>query len=543
MLGLVDLIIRGGRIVDGIGNPWFRGDVAVVGGQIAALGRLDSMASRNTLAADGLVVCPGFIDAHTHSDLMLLAEPEHEAKLRQGVTTEILGQDGLSYAPLSQGNLRLFRRYLSGLNGDPPREIHCSNVGAFLDQFDRQVAVNVAYLVPHGALRYEVMGMADRRPTMAELHAMEDALSRALTEGAAGLSTALTYPPCVYADADELVALGRVVAAGGGCLVVHLRSTGDNCLDPIREVVGIAERADVAVHISHLKTRAGRHGRACEMVALIEEARDRGLDITFDTYPYGEGSGFLLSLLPGWIFTDGLDALEKKLSSPQTRGELRAYFSGREGIWADTIIAGGRPGRLDGESGKTIAELAAESGRDPVDFVCDLLLEEGLFVSTKSLGGPPEADLVALMRSSAQMVGSDGLLVGRFPHPRAFGTYGRYLGKYVREKKVVRLEDAIRRMTSFPAQRFGLVDRGVLRPGMAADLTVFDPDLVTDRADWDHGRRFTEGVRYVLVNGEIVLDEAGPTGNHPGRALRPGRSRGWNGQFRFDLPGGHITDK
>lgn len=515
----VDLLIKHGCIIDGTGNPRYRGDVAIKDGVIVEMGELSDEIAKRVIDAEDLVVCPGFIDVHTHSDLVLLADPINEAKLRQGVTTEILGQDGLSYAPLSASSLKFMRHYLSGLNGNPKIEIRGVSVKQFLRQF--RASVNVAYLVPHGALRLEAMGMDDRPPTKRELAFMQQACAKALSDGAVGLSTALAYAPCTYASTEELISLNEVVAQYNGCFVVHLRNIGDNCLDPIREIIEIGRESGVACHISHLKPRKGHFGRAEAMVQLIHDANEAGLDLTFDAYPYGQSGGFLLSLLPAWVFSMGFPNLIQFLSLKTTRDRIQQEFLKKDPAWQQTIIAG--VGNASHSAvGSSIAEYAASLGLHPVDAVCNLLVEHGLAVATRGNDGPPEADLETIMKSPVGMISSDGLMVGSSPHPRGFGTYGRILGRYVREREFMSLEEAIHKMTALPAKRFALTDRGQLRVGMAADIAIFDPESIIDRATIDDGRRYTTGVHYVIVNGQVVLDKQGPTGSLPGSRLKAG---------------------
>jgi N-acyl-D-amino-acid deacylase len=515
-----DLLIAGGRVIDGTGNPGYVGDVGVRGDTIAAVGHLPGATATRRIDADGLVVCPGFIDMHVHSDVMLLADPRHEAKVRQGVTTELLGQDGLSYAPLTPANLRRVRRYLAGLNGDPPIAWDWSSVAEFLDRFDRQVAVNVAYLAPHNALRIEALGWAARTATDAELARMADLADAALADGAFGFSTGLTYAPNCWSDTRELIAIGRAVACRGGIYVTHLRDQGDGVLDPIREALEIGERAGLPVHLSHLKaSRLGRSAPVEDVIALLESARARGLDVTFDSYPYLAGSSMLHAVLPLWLSEGGPEALLARLRDPTIRDRLRAEFARQPPRWERLVVAAVRTERHRRLEGRTLAETFG--GRDPVDALCDLLLAEELGVAHVALADG-EAEVRRLLAHPLQMVGSDALLIGGRPNPRTYGTFPRFLGRYARDLGLLRLEDAVRHVTSFPAQRLGLTDRGLLRPGCKADLVVFDPGALIDRATFEQPRRFPVGIAWVLVNGQPVVTPAGHTGATPGRALRKG---------------------
>lgn len=522
---MYDLIFRNVRIVDGSGSPWYRADLAVSGDRIAAIGRLEGAEAARVIEGGDDVLAPGFIDLHVHSDLQLLAEPRHEPKIFQGVTTELLGQDGLSYAPISPEKLPLLRRFLSGLNGDPPIAWDWSTVGEYLAKFDRRVAPNVAYLIPLCAVRVEVMGFAARRATPAEVRQMQALIDQGMRDGAVGLSTGLTYPVNAWADTDELVELCTTVARHGGIYVTHMRYTlGDGLHEPIEEAIAIGERAGLPTHISHFKgVRSGV--RDVEgALALVERARDRGLDVTLDAYPYNAGSSMLQALLPMWVHEGGPERVLERIADPAVRDRIRAELRARPPAWADyTIAAVGSPKNRALE-GRVVAELIAESGKDPVDWLCDLLLEEDLRVSYRQVDGQTEEDISAVLRHPATMIGSDGLHLGSAVHRRTYGTFVRVLGRYVRELGVLRLEEAVRKMTAAPAARIGAADRGLLRPGLRADLVLFDPARVAERATWEQPRQLADGVRCVVVNGALVLDEGTHTGATPGRALKRGMS-------------------
>ncbi len=519
---MVDLLFRDARVVDGTGNPWYRADVAVAEGRIVAVSRHLQLSSTRTIETKDLVLAPGFVDMHTHSDIMLLAEPRHEAKVCQGVTLELLGQDGLSYAPVAPEVLAQIRRHLSGLNGDPAGvEWDWTSVDSFLDRFDRHVAVNVAYLVPHNAVRLGAMGWERRKPSPRELDRMRGLVGEGMQAGACGLSTGLTYAPNLWADTDELVALCDVVARYGGIFVTHMRGHGDGLLDPIRESLDICERAGLPLHISHLKAaRLTSRRNVRGVIDLIDEARARGLDVTFDSYQYAAGSSMLHAQLPDWVHEGGPDCELTRLQSPEARSQIRKEWSTRAPDWSQLTVASVRNRASQWVEGRTLKSLIQGSGCDAVDFVCNLLVDEGLAVSYVSNASLSEDDLRALLLHPAQMAGSDGLLLGSRPHPRTYGTFARVLQRYVREEKALRLEEAIRKFTSLPAQRLGLSHRGLIKPGMTADIVVFDPDTVTEAATWQHPRRLASGISYLVVNGSLVLDGGRHTDALPGRALR-----------------------
>ncbi|HEX8969708.1 MAG TPA: D-aminoacylase [Chloroflexota bacterium] len=518
----VNLLFRNARIVDGTGNPWYRADVAVADGQICGIGHaLEAEAAREIDVADR-VLAPGFIDMHAHSDATLLAEPRHEPKVFQGVTTDLIGQDGLSYAPVTAPVLDQIRRHLAGLNGDPAAiGWDWTSVGSFLDRFHQHVSVNVAFLVPHNAVRIGAMGWEQRTATAAELDCMRQLVAEGMQDGGFGLSTGLTYPPNEWSNTEEMVALCEVAARYGGIYVTHMRGQGDGLLEPLRESIDIARRAGLPLHISHLKSsRLGSARKLEEVIALLDGARAQGLDVTFDSYQYNAGSSMLHSQLPSWMHVGGPDAEIQRLQSPAVRQQLRELWHARPPAWTRLHIGSVASDARQWMEGQTLSTLIERSGKDEVDFVCDLLLEENLAVSHVSQGGDTPDDLRELLLQPLQMMGSDGLLIGGHLHPRTYGTFARVLQKYVREDRVLRLEEAIRKFASFPAQRLGLTDRGVVKPGMRADLVVFDPEGVCENATYEQPRLVASGFTYVAVNGALVLDQGVHTGATPGHALR-----------------------
>jgi N-acyl-D-amino-acid deacylase len=526
---MLDVLIRGGRVIDGAGNPWFAADVGLVGGRIAAVGRMAEEPAARIIDAEGMVVCPGFVDMHTHSDLQLLANPGHEAKVCQGVTLEVLGQDGLSYAPVTDAVLEQLRRQLAGWNDDPPGfDWSWRTVGEYLDRLDEGIAVNAAYLVPHGTLRMCAMGTENRPPTAEELEAMRRLLAEGLEQGAVGLSAGLTYTPGMYADDDELVALCEVLREHGGFYCPHHRNYGLHALQAYADSVEIARRAGVPLHLAHAHLGYDvNKGRAPELLALIDDARADGVDVTLDTYPYLAGATYLHAFLPSWVHEGGGAATIERLRETALRERLRVELeeTGSDGFhdipmdWSIVVISNGR------FVGRSIAEAAAAEGKRPVDFLCDLLVEEELAVSCIVHIGNEE-NVRTIMTHPSHTAGSDGILVGDRPHPRSYGTFPRYLAVYVRELGILTWEQAIRKMTSLAAQRLGFGDRGLLRPGLAADVVCLDPEVVRDTATYEEPRRLPEGIPYVIVNGRLVVDDGRRTDELPGRALRAPLRRG-----------------
>ena len=523
---MLDLLIAGGQIVDGTGNPGFYGAVGVEGERVRVLrGDLAGVEATRVLDATGRIVCPGFIDMHAHSGLVLLAEPHHEPKVRQGVTTEVIGIDGCSYAPFhSPDDFRRFVEINAGLDGCPPLPGRWATVEQYLDQFTQRVAVNVVYLVGNSPLRIGAMGWEDRPPTPAELANLTALLRVAMEEGAWGMSTGLDYPPGSYADTAELTHLSREAARLGGIYHTHVRySLGDRFLDPFREAIEIGRRSGVATHITHFYQRTTAPGGARRMLGLVEDAREEGLDVTFDGYPYAFSSTRLNIIIPQWAFDGGLERLRENLRSPEARARMKTEMGPRAASWQEMWVTHFKRPEHHRYEGRSLAEVAEMRGQEVVDAVCDLLLLEDQQISYVSAG----ADTTTLPRFVSHplyMVGSDAVLIGEYPSPRTYGTFPIILAEYVREERLIALPDAIRKMTSFPAQRIGLPDRGLLRDGFKADVVVFDAQTVKAPATRTRPKQFPVGIDYVVVNGKVVVDQGRHTGVLAGRALRRGRA-------------------
>lgn len=523
---MLDLLIAGGLIVDGTGNPGYYGAVGVEGERVRLFrGALDGVRAHRTLDATGRVVCPGFIDMHAHSGLVILAEPRHEPKVRQGVTTEVIGIDGCSYAPFhAAADLERFIELNSGLDGCPPLPGRWSTVEQYLDLFTERVAVNVVYLVGNSPLRVCAVGWDARRPSGAELANQRALLRTAMEEGAWGLSTGLDYPPGSYADTDELVALSEEAARLGGIYHTHVRyGLGDRFLDPFREAITIGRQAGIPTHITHFYQRTTAPGGAARMLALVEDAREEGLDVTFDGYPYAYSSTRLNIVIPQWAFDGGVEALRRNLADPEARARMKREVSPRAASWSEMWITHLKRPEHHRFEGRSLAEVAELMGLDVVDAVCELLLREDQQVSYVSAGANT-ATLPRFVGHPLYMVGSDAVLIGEYPSPRTYGTFPLILAEFVREERWLALPDAIRKMTSFPAQRLGLPDRGLLRDGFKADIVVFDPRTVKAPATRQEPRQFPVGIEHVVVNGRVVVEHGRHTGVLAGRALRRGRA-------------------
>ena len=523
---MLDLLIKDGLIIDGTGNPGYLGAVGVEGDTVRILrGDISSVGAAMTIDAAGRVVCPGFIDihshSHSHSALVVLSQPRHEPKVHQGVTTELIGVDVNSYAPFrSPEDFLRFLQLNSGLDGNPPLPGRWSTVHEYLLMYDRNVAINIAYILGNSPIRIGTVGWTDSPASPADLANMRSLIREAMEEGAFGMSTGLDYPPGAYASTDELVELSTQVAALGGIYHAHVRyRLGDRFLDPFREAIEIGRRSGVPVHMTHLFRRAEGPGGGRRLLELIEDARDEGLDVTFDSFPGVYSSTRLLIMFPNWAHDGGPDKLKEVLKSEDARKRLRAEVAPRAPTWEDLWLTNFARPQNQPYEGKSVAHLASARGQHPVDMMCDLLLEENLqtcYVSSRIDGG----SVPDFIGHPLSMVGSDALLLGDFPTPRTYGCYPSILAE-VREEKRMSLDTAIRKMTSFPAQRLGIPDRGILLDGMKADITIFDPETVSAPATRTSPRQLPVGIEYVIVNGVVVVDQGKHTGALPGRALSP----------------------
>ena len=521
---MLDVLIKDGLVIDGTGNPGFYAAVGIENERVAILrGALDGVEARRVIDATGRVVCPGFIDMHAHSGLVILAEPRHEPKVRQGVTTELIGIDGCSYAPFtSHDDFLRFVEMNSGLDGCPPLPGRWSTVEQYLDMFTQRVAVNVAYIIGNSPLRICAMGWHNVPATPAQLANQRALLRTGMEEGAFGVSTGLDYPPGSYADTAELIELSREAQRLGGIYHTHVRySLGDRFLDPFREALDIGRGSDIPIHITHFYHRTTSPGGASRMLDLVEDARDEGLDVTFDSYPYPLSSTRLTIMVPQWAHDGGVERLKAVLATERDR--LRKDMQPRAGTWDDMWLTHFKHQHNHRFEGRSIAQVADMMDKDPVDAICDLLLAEDLQVSYVSAGGNAST-LPKFVSHPLSMVGSDALLIGDYPSPRTYGTFPIILAEFVREERFMALPDAIRKMTSFPAQRLGLPDRGLLRDGFKADVVVFDPHRVKAPATRKQPKQFPIGIDYVLVNGKVVVDGGQHTGVLAGRALRRGRA-------------------
>ncbi len=525
-----DILIRGGLVYDGSGTPGAPGDVAIRDGRITAIGPRIEQPAGKTIDATGLAVAPGFIDIKTHSDFTLPINPKAESKVRQGVTTEIIGHCGFSVAPCLPGKVELLKDYLSpSAPWTPFREL---TFPQYLDSFPN-TSVNAGMLVGHNTLRLMTMGMSDREPSASEQDQMIDLLEQGLRAGALGLSSGLFTPPGSYAKPAEMHALGRVLKAHNAAYFTHLRDESDHVLDAVQEAIDVAQACRVHVEIVHFKCSGlNNWGKAGTALAMIADAKARGLDIDCDAYPYAAGSNPLKNLLPQWVQAGGVPAMLKRLKQPEVRAKIAADID-RDGLnnWGripswDCVQISISP-NLPQYSGRTLLSLATERGHDPVDTLCDYLVDDqgATRVLVTSIS---EDDIETIVASPMALVGSDGNCVAPYgqvgkgmPHPRFYGTFPRILHHYVRERGALPLELAIHKMTGATARALKLSDRGLLKEGYCADVAVFDPADFQDRATYADPHQFPSGARtMVIVNGVMVVENAKHTEALPGTVLR-----------------------
>ena len=525
---MYDLLIKNGKVISGAGNPWYLADVAVKDGVIVRIGHIDNAGAERTIDAAGLFVAPGFIDGHSHSDLFLLANPKAEQKIMQGITTENIGLDGLSVAPINETDIPDWRTHLSGLAGNPPLNWKWRSLADHLDAVDEsKPSINVSSYVGLGAVRLKVMGMTTRPATPEEIERMKREIAEAMEQGARGVSTGLIYPPCVYQSKEEMAALCQAAAQYGGIFDVHLRSESDNLLEAIDEVVDIGRRSGIAVHITHFKSMGRDNwGKAGAALEKIDRLRTEGLDITLAQYPYTAGSTMLHAILPPWFHAEGPEKMIDRLANNRRSVKEAIYENfdwenyNRKVEWEDIFISSVESEANKKYEGKHLIAIASEMGlTDPVDAACNLLVDEKLAVGMVTFC-MSEEDVIEIMKHPTVCFITDGLLGGAKPHPRVYGSMPRILGRYVREKRVLSLEEAVRKMTSASAQRLGLRGKGLIEENYDADITIFNAETVIDKATYEEPRQFPEGISFVIVNGEVVVENGRHTGASPGKTIR-----------------------
>ncbi len=527
---MLELLIAGGTVVDGTGRGGFRADVGISDGHIVAIRDLSGAGARHRIDAAGMTVSPGFIDTHTHSEGDLLTDPQHAYGILQGITTELLGIDGMSYSPLSPENYRAYRRWLGGLLGHPPEDLDMSTVTAFRGHYDRRVAVNTGYLVPAATVRLEAVGFRDVPLSGESMTAARRLVAEGIGQGAVGLSMGGAYYPGPWYTTEELVELCEVVADAGAVFMCEPRRANPARAfsgGGVEEAIEIARRSGAKLHLAHFRTSAESAGRVDDLMEPVDRAKAQGVDVTLDIYPYPTGASIPVSFLPAWAQEGGPDEIVERLRDAALRDRIVEHIEGgsempamlEEGVL--TFVRG-----APDLEGLTFGDVAALRGQSPARAICDLLVETDLAVGW--LIAPPRStalwrqvsrDCMALLARDDYMVCSDHTPAGSMPHPRCYGAFPRILGRLRRQFGGLTLEQVVHRMTARPAGRFGLVDRGVIREGAYADLVVFDPEQVIDTATYDDPRQHPVGISHVVVNGQLAVEGGRPTGVLAGRAV------------------------
>jgi len=534
-----DVIIRNGHILDGSGNPWYAADIGIKGDRIAAIGKLDGLQAGRVIDASGQIVSPGFIDMLGQSEYPLLIDNRSISKLAQGITTEITGEGG-SIAPQNAKTLASLKPFLDQYK----LVVDWTTLDGYFKRLEKQgTPINIGTYVGAAQVREAVIGDDDRAPTPAELEQMKQLVADAMKDGALGVSTALIYPPGHYAKTDELIELAKVAAQFNGIYATHMRSEGTSEMAAIDEAIRIGKEAGVPVEIFHLKVSGKpRWGSMPKVVEKIQGARDQGLDIRADQYPYVAGGTALAASLPPWVANGGTEKLLERLRDPKIRerikGEMTADHADWENLYVDCgggsgiMLAGVVNSSLKKYNGKMVSEMAAAEHKPELDALFDFILADQAQTGALYFMAS-EQDLLYGLKQPWTSIGLDasetaldGPLYEPFNHPRAFGSMSRFLGRYVRDQKLMPMEEAIRKITSMPAQREHLLNRGLIKIGFYADITVFDPAIIVDEATYQEPNQLSKGVDYVLVNGQIEFEHGSLTGAKAGRALR---GQGWTG--------------
>jgi len=534
MASSYDLVIKGGQVIDGTGNPWFKKDIGITEGKIKRVGHIADNASK-TIEAKGMVVSPGFVDLHSHDDFGILAYPNAESHIMQGVATSVVGNCGLSLAPLNPDNLALLKRYLSSfLEDSKDYGWEWRTLREYYEKVEGEgISLNLAPLVGQGTVRLAVKGFDSNEASKEEMNEMKKLIAQGLEDGAFGMSTGLVYPPGSYSSTKELIELASVLRKYGAIYTTHMRNEGDRLMESLEEAIRIGEENDIPVEISHHKV-AGRSnwGKVNATLRVMEQARQRGVEVNCDVYPYTAGSTTITVILPIWTLEGGIPKMLERLKDKEVRerikkenteGTVSRFNVMKNAGWDRIVIAGCAPKKE--YEGKSLEEILKERNRfdNPYEGVFDLLLEiEGN--ATIIMFSMDEDDVKTVMSSPLSSLISDSSATapstGGKPHPRGYGTFPRVLGKYVREEKLLTLEEAIRKMTSLPATKIGLESRGIIKEGFWADVVIFDPATIKDKATFDNPHQYPEGINYVIVNGQVVVDHGRLTGVRPGKVLR-----------------------
>lgn len=514
-----DLIIKAGTVIEGTGSAERKADVAITGDTIKAIGELPNGAAISEINAEGKIVCPGFIDIHTHTDTSLLVNPRAESKIHQGVTTEIGGNCGGSIAPIGKNTLKQVQESVKKYG----IEVDWRDMDEFLAKLEQmKIGINYATYVGNGTVRSLVMGFGERKPTEAEMKKMKAEVHKAMSQGAMGLSTGLIYTPSLYADTAEILELAKIASQHNGIYASHIRGEDSTLFEAIQEAITIGEKAQIGVQIAHLKASGEKNwGKAARALEMIDEARNRGVDVTADRYPYLAGSTGMDFLLPTWVKDGGKEMMIQRLKEPQTCSRIKSHLNSlakeTQDYWDKIILC---------TDGSTIAEASKKRDMEPVDFICQFLIENAGNISICHFSMCQE-DTDLIIKHPQVMIASDssarapyGKLRTGKPHPRGYGTFPRAVQEYVKERKVVDLPEMIRKMTSMPAVRMGLMRRGQIKEGYYADICVFNYDTIKDNASYAQPHQYPSGIEYVLVNGQVVISRGKHTGSLPGKVIR-----------------------
>ena len=529
-----DIIIKNAEIIDGRGAPTYRGDLAIEDQRISAVGDLSQSGAKNIIDAEGCALAPGFIDMHSHADFSLPVWPTADSMLHQGITTAVVGQCGLSPAPLLNETRDEVVSALTGFFGEFVKDVpwqEWSSVGDYLAFLShRGISLNVLQLAGQGIIRASVLGFGEGRADKDQMAKMKNLVDEAMADGAIGLSTGLIYPPGSFTATEELIELTQAVASRNGYYFSHIRGESDTLLEAIDEAIRIGRETGVSVQISHFKAAPKDNWeKSARGLSLIEKARNQGLDVTADLYPYRAGSTTLVTMLPQWAHVGGPAEILKRLADSTARGKMITDMQTggfAHGFEWDMVLITASPRKSEYE-GRYVSDLASTAGKKPHDWVFDALLETQLDLSM-AVFGMSEENRLQEIQFPGMMICTDGFglattgpLAKGVPHPRNYGAFPRVLGRYVRDLKALSLEEAVFKMTGLPAQKLGLKDRGIIRPGFAADLVVFDPGTVFDRATYDNPHQYARGIIQVIVNGQFVIRDENHTGATPGTVLKP----------------------
>ena len=526
---MFNTLIKNALIIDGTGSEGFLGSVGVSGDSIQILrGGSQPAEAGRIIDATGMVACPGFIDLHSHAGLTIMGHPNHDPKVRQGVTTELIGIDGISHAPFK--TIDELNRYIwldSGLNGYPPTPADWLTVADQLSKYDRKVAVNIAIILGNSPVRIWSVGWDDKPASKQQIRDMQAVVREAMEEGAWGISTGLDYPPGAYADTGELVAISETANKLGGFYHTHTRASlkQKGTLGPWHEAIEIGIRSGIPIHLTHYRQGFQGDGSHLEYLALVDDNRDKGMDVTFDCYTYPYSGTALTIQLPLWSKSGGPESIVSRLKDPNIRSKIEKEMASQSDSpykWNDLWLTEFNQPFNKKYEGKSLAEISDLKEKEPVKVMIDLLLEENLGISQVGTGTNAQT-LPAFVSHPCGMIASDAIVFGDYPNPRTYGCFPVVLAEFVRAEQHLRLPEARRKMTSFPAQRLGLKDRGVLRTGMKADIVIFDPKLVKSPATRLDPKQYPVGIDYVMVNGELVIDQGNNTFALPGKSLRRGR--------------------